>query len=147
LAAALVRYRERAQGPMLAAASAYFALITDARYARLVTDEAAGTPVLRALRADGTGIGLDAMSEGTADQLYLALRLAALELRRAAHPAMPLVLDDVLVTADDRRAARIFQALARFAAGGQVMLFTHHAHLVDVARAALADGALAVHRL
>ena len=87
------------------------------------------------------------MSEGTADQLYLALRLAALELRRAAHPDMPLVLDDVLVTSDDERASRVLEALARFTAGGQVLLFTHHRHLLDVARATLGEDVLAVHRL
>jgi DNA repair protein SbcC/Rad50 len=147
LGAALLRYRERAQGPMLAAASTYFSLITDGRYDRLVTDDTSGVPVLHALRADGVEIATDALSEGTRDQLYLALRLAALELRRAAHPDLPLVLDDVLITTDDERAAQVFRALARFAAGGQVMLFTHHAHLVDVARTALPADAFAVHRL
>ena len=39
----------------------------------------------------------------------------------------------------------ILRALARFAEGGQVMLFTHHRHLSDVARGALPDQALAVH--
>jgi DNA repair protein SbcC/Rad50 len=87
------------------------------------------------------------MSEGTADQLYLALRLAALELQRSNGADMPLVLDDVLMTSDDTRAAQVFQALARFAQGGQVLLFTHHQHLVQVAQAALPGGALAVHYL
>jgi uncharacterized protein YhaN len=59
----------------------------------------------------------------------------------------PLVLDDVLITSDDERAANILRALARFAEGGQVMIFTHHRHLIDVARAALGDKALAVHGL
>ena len=36
---ALGRFRERAQAPMVAAASAYFALMTDGRYVRLVADE------------------------------------------------------------------------------------------------------------
>ena len=87
------------------------------------------------------------MSEGTADQLYLALRLAALELRRSSHPQMPLVLDDVLITSDDERAANILQALARFAEHGQVMIFTHHRHLIDVAREALGDQAFVLHAL
>ena len=87
------------------------------------------------------------MSEGTADQLYLALRLAALEVRRASHPQMPLVLDDALITSDDERAANILRALARFAAGGQVMIFTHHRHLLDVARAALGEQAFVAHQL
>lgn len=143
----LDRFRERAQAPMVAAASTYFSLMTGGRYPRLVADEADGKPVLRAERADGARIGVEAMSDGTADQLYLALRLAALDLRRASHPHLPLVLDDVLITSDDERAANILRALARFAEGGQVMIFTHHHHLIDVARAALGEQALAVHSL
>lgn len=144
---ALNRFRERAQAPMVTAASAYFALMTGGRYRRLVADEADGRPVLRAEREGGVRIGVEAMSEGTADQLYLALRLAALELRRASHPQMPLVLDDVLITSDDERAANILRALARFAEGGQVMLFTHHRHLIEVAHAVLGDQAIAIHSL
>lgn len=147
LTEALNRFRERAQAPMVAAASTYFSLITGGRYTRLVADEEGETPVLLAEREDGKRIGVDAMSDGTSDQLYLALRLAALELRQTSRPPMPLVLDDVLMTSDDVRAANILRGLARFAEGGQVMLFTHHRHLVDVARAALSDQTLAVHSL
>ena len=143
----LNRFRECAQAPMVAAASTYFSLMTGGRYQRLVADEADDKPVLRAERADGVRIGVEAMSDGTADQLYLALRLAALDLRRASHPHMPLVLDDVLITSDDERAANVLRALARFAEGGQVMIFTHHRHLIDVARGALGEQALAVHSL
>ncbi len=144
---ALNRFRERAQAPMVAAASTYFSLMTGGRYQRLVADEADDRPVLRAERADGKRIGVEAMSDGTGDQLYLALRLAALDLRRASHPPMPLVLDDVLITSDDERAANILRALARFAEGGQVMIFTHHRHLVDVARSTLGEPGLAIHSL
>jgi DNA repair protein SbcC/Rad50 len=143
---ALKRFRERAQAPMVARASTYFALMTGGRYERLIADEEADRPVLRAERA-GVCIGVEAMSDGTADQLYLALRLAALDLRRASHPEMPLVLDDVLITSDDERAGNILRALARFAEGGQVMLFTHHGHLIDVARSVLDDRSLAIHTL
>ena len=147
LGEALNRFRERAQAPMVTAASEYFSLMTGGRYRRLVADEADDKPVLRAERDDGARIGVEAMSDGTADQLYLALRLAALDLRRASHPHMPLVLDDVLITADDGRAANMLRALARFAEGGQVLIFTHHRHLLDVARAALGEQAFAVHEL
>lgn len=144
---ALDRFRERAQAPMVAAASTYFSLMTGGRYVRLVADETDDKPVLRAERADGILISVEAMSEGTADQLYLALRLAALELRRASHPQMPLVLDDVLITSDDERAANILRALERFSEGGQVMLFTHHRHLLEVASSALEGKAYATHSL
>nr|WP_315243446.1 AAA family ATPase [uncultured Albidiferax sp.] len=144
---ALKRFRERAQAPMVRLASEYFGLITGGRYPKLVVDTSAERPVLQAEGTDGRLIGVDAMSEGTADQLYLALRLAALELQRSNGQEMPLVLDDVLMTSDDTRATHIFQALARFAQGGQVLLFTHHQHLVQVGQAALPSGALAVHHL
>ena len=60
---------------------------------------------------------------------------------------MPLILDDVLITSDDERAANILRALARFGERGQVLLFTHHGHLIDVARSALKEGDVAVHNL
>ncbi|BDT68512.1 hypothetical protein os1_26950 [Comamonadaceae bacterium OS-1] len=144
---ALKRFRERAQAPMVRLASEYFGLITGGRYPKLVVDTSAERPVLQAEGQDGRLIGIEAMSEGTADQLYLALRLAALELQRGHGSDMPLVLDDVLMTSDDTRATHIFQALARFAKEGQVLLFTHHQHLVQVGQAALPSGALAVHHL
>ncbi|APW39249.1 hypothetical protein RD110_20205 [Rhodoferax koreense] len=144
---ALRRFRERAQGPMVTLASDYFALVTGGRYRRLRVDEAGDKPALQAVDAEGRAIGVEAMSEGTADQLYLALRLAALELQRSPERAMPLVLDDVLMTSDDERAAQMFKALARFAEGGQVLLFTHHRHLVPLARSVLPAEVLAVHAL
>ena len=147
LGEALNRFRERAQAPMISKASAYFALMTDGDYERLMSDEAAGQPRLCALRRGGTRVTVEEMSEGTADQLYLALRLAALDVRRAAHPQMPLVLDDALITSDDRRVSHILRALARFAEEGQVLIFTHHHHLLDVARAAIGEQAFVAHHL
>ncbi|MFZ1502197.1 MAG: AAA family ATPase [Nitrospira sp.] len=144
---ALNRFRERAQAPMVSAASAYFSLMTGGVYERLVTDERGDKPVLCAQRAGGVTIGIEQMSEGTADQLYLALRLAALELRRPSHSPMPLVLDDTLITSDDARAGHILRALARFAESSQVMLFTHHRHLLDVASQALSEQAFIRHTL
>ena len=60
-------------------------------------------------------------SDGTADQLYLALRLAvAGELT----PEAPLVLDDALVRFDDSRLARTMEVLQELANNKQVILFT-----------------------
>ncbi|MBP8271418.1 MAG: hypothetical protein KAX42_06040, partial [Sphaerotilus sp.] len=83
------------------------------------------------------------LSEGTRDQLYLALRLAALQLHRERGIDLPLVLDDVLMTSDDDRAVRMLQMLADFAQGGQVLVFTHHRHLLELARLSLPASALA----
>lgn len=48
------------------------------------------------------------------------------------------------MTSDDERARCILQALATFSRRGQVIVFTHHEHLCDVARAAVPADQLAV---
>ena len=62
-------------------------------------------------------------SDGTADLLYLALRLAvAGELT----PEAPLILDDALVRFDDRRLSRAMEVLQEEAAHRQIILFSCH---------------------
>ncbi len=60
-------------------------------------------------------------SDGTMDQLYLALRLAVAE---ELTPKAPLVLDDVLVRFDDRRMSEAVKILRELAENRQVILFT-----------------------
>jgi DNA repair protein SbcC/Rad50 len=145
LAQALAQFRERAQGPMLRAASDYFASMTAGDYDHLHSEPAedADHAVLRIRRRDGRHLGVDGLSEGTRDQLYLALRLAALQRHRARGIALPLVLDDVLMTSDDDRAVHLLRTLADFAQGGQVLVFTHHRHLLALAQQHLPASLLA----
>ena len=147
LGEALRRHREKAQGPVVALAGDYFRLMTGGRFVRLLVNDDSEAPVLLAQPAQGKAVEISALSEGTADQLYLALRLAALQVQRKPDRVMPLVLDDVLMTADDERAAHMFRALEKFAATSQVLVFTHHHHLLDIASNAMAKDGLRVHRL
>ena len=62
-------------------------------------------------------------SDGTADQLYLALRLAV---SQALIPHAPLVLDDALVRFDDSRLALAMALLKELSDEQQVILFTCH---------------------
>ncbi len=64
----------------------------------------------------------NAMSCGTADQMYLALRLAMS--RRLLPPDAPLLLDDALVNFDDDRAAAALRLLRDEAENRQIILFT-----------------------
>lgn len=141
---AMHRFKQRTQAPMLKRASEYFAQITGGEFEGLVSDDSDAKPIIVGKRSDGGLINVGAMSEGTRDQLYLALRLAALELQRDRGIELPLVLDDVLMTSDDARAGCILQALANFSKHGQVIVFTHHGHLCDVAKAAVSADQLAV---
>ena len=60
-------------------------------------------------------------SDGTIDQLYLALRLAVAE---ELTPDAPLVLDDALVRFDDTRMAAALNILRKMAESKQVICFT-----------------------
>lgn len=65
---------------MLLRASEFFSTLTIGRYAALRIDNDVGAPRLLGMRDDGrTVVEAGAMSEGTTDQLFLALRLAAVE--------------------------------------------------------------------
>jgi hypothetical protein len=104
-------------------------------------------PILVGSRLDGTTVSVEGMSEGTRDQLYLALRLAALERYLEEHEPMPLILDDLLITFDNERTKAILPQLAILAERTQVFLFTHHEHLVELCRQTLGEERFQLHRL
>ena len=79
------------------------------------------------------------MSKGTREQLFLALRIAAIERYVATSGPVPVVFDDVFVESDPPRSERIFEALGELANSTQVIVLTHHEHLIDVGRKALKD--------
>ena len=64
------------------------------------------------------------LSQGTADQLYLALRLAVADLVLPSPQACPLILDDALLSFDDDRLAVVLHLLTELAEGRQILLFT-----------------------
>jgi uncharacterized protein YhaN len=132
------RYREQHQGPVLDRAGNLLGRLTLGRYTGLRADfDEADRPVLRCVRADGTKVPVEGLSDGTRDQLYLALRLATLERQAATAEPLPLVLDDILIHFDDERAAAALAVLAEHAHLTQVVLFTHHARIVDLAERSL----------
>lgn len=132
---AIEQYRRQHQDPMLLRAGQIFATLTIGRYAALRIDNDGVTPRLLGLRDDGrTVVDIGAMSEGTTDQLFLALRLAALEQSVAAGVRLPFLADDLFVNFDDQRSEAGFQVLADLARTTQVLFFTHHPHLAAIAR-------------
>lgn len=135
---AIEQYRERHQDPMLLRASDLFSTLTIGRYAMLKIDNDAGTPRLLGIRDDGrTVVDVGAMSEGTTDQLFLALRLAAVEQSVASGICLPFLADDLFVNFDDERSEAGFSVLAELAKTTQVLFFTHHPHLASIARSVI----------
>ena len=64
------------------------------------------------------------LSAGTADQLYLATRLAVCEMVLPPEQNAPLILDDALITFDDERLHKTLDYLARLGERRQILLFT-----------------------
>lgn len=132
---AIDRYRETRQGPMLGRAGAIFAGLTRGSFQKLSVDFDSEPLTLNGLRADGQVVGIAGMSDGTRDQLYLALRLAALEMHLAQSHAMPFIADDLFINYDDPRATAGLEALAALSEKTQVIFLSHHDHLVPSVRA------------
>ena len=143
LSLAIERFREKSQGPILKRASSRFSRITCGSFEGVRADrDPDGHPVLVGVRPGGRQIvPVEGMSDGTADQLYLALRLAGIEHYLDGNEPMPFIVDDILIKFDNSRAAATLQALAEISARTQVIFFTHHRHLVELA-ATHVDGAV-----
>lgn len=138
---ALNRYREEKQAPLLARASEYFSELTCGEHVRLLAD-GEGDSVTLSSRRSGPGsakVPVDGMSDGTRDQLYLALRLAAVDLHLANNTALPFVADDLLVNFDDERTSAALKGLAILGLRTQTLYFTHHRHLVNLAKETLGE--------
>ena len=99
-----------------------FSPITGGRYDKVLLSrdfslsaEMAGDPVSRSVRL---------LSQGAADQLYLAVRLAICDMVLPGDKRVPLILDDALVTFDDDRLRAALDYLLAESHRRQILLFT-----------------------
>lgn len=135
---ALERYRQQNRAPLLDRAGEFFRMLTGGSFAGLtVAYRENDTPYLVGRRSNDREMGVDEMSDGTRDQLYLALRLASVEESIDKGMALPFVADDLLVNFDNERAAATLATLAGLSQKTQVVFFTHHAHLLELAQQAI----------
>ena len=105
-----------------ARAAEIFSHITGGRYDKVLLSrdfslsaEPAGDPMGRSVRL---------LSQGAADQLYLAVRLAICDMVLPADKRVPLILDDALVTFDDDRLHAALDYLLTESRNRQILLFT-----------------------
>lgn len=116
--------------------SELFRTLTDGIYDRVypVTEDDKGPRlVLRERAFPGDPKEMWQLSEGTRDQLFLALRMAAIEEHAATAPPLPFIGDDILQTFDDDRALATMRVLLELSRSVQVILLTHHRHLLELA--------------
>ena len=137
---AIDRYRREKQAPLLQRAGRLFARLTGDSFKRLQVDyDQKDQTHLTGVRPDGKIVPVSGMSSGTADQLYLALRVASIEDYLDRADALPFVADDLFINFDNDRAEAGFKVLGELSKKTQVLFFTHHLHLLDIARETLGD--------
>ena len=142
------RYRKKNEGPVLGRACDLFRRLTLGSFEGLRIDfDDRGAQVLAGLRPDGKTVLPTEMSDGTSDQLYLALRLASLETWLQRSEPMPFIVNDILVSFDNQRATATLEVLAELSRETQVIFFAHHQHLVDLAKQCMPKEVLFVHQL
>lgn len=142
------KFREQNQAPLLEKSGRVFRHLTEGAFVGLAPEfNDQDVPVLVGTKSGGVNVPIEGMSDGTRDQLYLALRLAALDRHLEEHEPMPLILDDLLITFDNDRTRAILPELADLSKRTQVFLFTHHEHLIDLCRETLGEGKFQLHSL
>ena len=120
------RFREQHQPELLRRAGEYLATITDQRYARLLLADTDGEVSFK-LSHDESPYPVPVtapLSTGTREQVYLALRLAAVDQLDGEGERLPLFLDETLVNWDPARRDRALALLATIAKDRQVFVFT-----------------------
>ncbi|HMP79541.1 MAG TPA: AAA family ATPase [Pirellulaceae bacterium] len=124
-------YEAKRQPETLKEASQYLERLTDGHYVRIWT-RLVGEQLLVDTH-DGETITVDRLSRGTREAVYLSLRLALVTAYARRGAVLPLILDDVLVNFDARRARSAAKLLVDFSRNGyQIMMFTCHDHMRDL---------------
>ena len=122
-------YETERQPEVLRQASSFFSVMTEARYARVIAPLDGGE--IQVERAGGARLSPQILSRGTAEQLYLSMRLALVREYANHVDPLPVVFDDIFVNFDPSRSRTSFLALRELCSTHQVLLFTCHPHLVS----------------
>ncbi len=126
------KYEEERQPAILGRASSYFSEFTYGRYERVFSP--LGESEFHVVEAGPTPQNkpTSKLSQGTLEQLYLAMRFAAVEEFGEKREHLPVVVDEVLVNFDLERAKKAAAAFGKIAESNQVLVFTCHPWIRDL---------------
>ena len=127
---AVERYQDRKQSPMFERASAVFKTLTRGAFERLDIDFYQKPAALFAQRPDKQVVPVAGLSNGTRNQLFFSLRIAAVELQIENGTPFPFLSDHLFINFDDDRSKAGLQALFDLSKKTQVTFLSHREHLV-----------------
>ena len=120
------QFRIKHQPEVIRQASEYLTRVTDNRYRNMRMDEETGRLVVQETGGpDAIPVG-PPLSQGTCDQIYLAIRLAIIDHLDEGKERVPVFLDEVFVNWDRDRRLNAYGILNAMAENRQVFLFTCH---------------------
>jgi len=124
------RFERERQPEVVRVAQRVFAEMTGGRYTGLTVPlDNSGITVLA---SDATRRTSEELSRGTAEQLYLALRVGLITSLGELGRMLPVLMDDVVVNFDPERRASAVPAITRLAEVRQVLYFTCHPETAEL---------------
>jgi uncharacterized protein YhaN len=143
LRGAIEQYRDANQAPVMARANEIFVRLSGNSFSRLSLDPEQG--VIFGER-NGRSVPVEGMSDGARDQLFLSPRLAAVDRIMSVRQPLPFIADDILINCDDSRSAAALEVFADLGTKTQVIYFTHHHRIGEIATRVLGNRVM-VHEL
>ena len=129
------KFESERQTGVVKTAGGIFSRVTNGAYTGLTVS--LDDETVRALAGDGAARNAETeLSRGAREQLYLALRLAYVRDHGAQAEKLPVIMDDILVNFDAKRARATAGELAAFAGEHQALFFTCHGGTADMLREA-----------
>lgn len=130
LSRAQARYERERQPEVVKRAEAAFTRMTNGRYPHIAIP--LGKEDLEVFTTSAAAAGTDKLSRGTAEQLYLALRIGLVDQLGEIGAGLPVLMDDVLVNFSPDRLQPAAEAIAGLAQTRQVVFFTCHPAMADL---------------
>ncbi len=130
-------YERERQPYVLKHAGQYLNKITRQRYVHVIKKSDGNKLVVET--PEGLQKSVTELSRGTAEQLYLSMRLAFIKEYAKRVGTLPLIVDDILVNFDSRRAKTTIRLLNEISGENQIIMFTCHPHTLDLCKSEIKD--------
>ncbi len=130
-------YERERQPFVLKHAGNYLNKITKQRYVHVIKKADGNKLVVET--PEGLQKSVTELSRGTAEQLYLSMRLAFIKEYANRVGTLPLIVDDILVNFDSQRAKTTIRLLNEISKENQIIMFTCHPHTLDLCKSEIKD--------
>ena len=134
---AMAVYERERQPLVLKHAGKYLDKITEGRYVRVIKKAEGNKLVVET--PEGQQKSVTELSRGTAEQLYLSMRLAFIKEYANRVGTLPLIVDDILVNFDPQRAKTTIRLLDEISKENQIIMFTCHPNTLDLCKKEIND--------